>query len=141
MFKRFFKNQRGLTLVELLAVIVILGIIAAIAVPSIGGIVAKTEKEALKADAVQLVNAAKLYTTENIGEINAKKGTVTISKKDDNGGALDEYLDNPPEKYKITIKKDKENNKFIYSNIEVTKKGETAKFEKEEELYTKNKYK
>ncbi len=30
------KNQKGLTLVELLAVIVILGIIAAIAVPSIG---------------------------------------------------------------------------------------------------------
>ena len=31
------KNEKGLTLVELLAVIVILGIIAAIAVPSIGG--------------------------------------------------------------------------------------------------------
>ena len=32
-------NEKGLTLVELLAVIVILGIIAAIAVPSIGGII------------------------------------------------------------------------------------------------------
>ena len=30
-------NEKGLTLVELLAVIVILGIIAAIAMPSIGG--------------------------------------------------------------------------------------------------------
>ena len=33
------KNEKGLTLVELLAVIVILGVIAAIAVPSIGNII------------------------------------------------------------------------------------------------------
>ena len=32
-------NQKGLTLIELLAVIVILGIIAAIAIPSIGNII------------------------------------------------------------------------------------------------------
>ena len=36
--KALLKNEKGLTLIELLAVIVILGIIAAIAVPSIGGI-------------------------------------------------------------------------------------------------------
>ena len=36
------KNEKGLTLVELLAVIVILGIIAAIAIPSIGNIVENT---------------------------------------------------------------------------------------------------
>lgn len=34
--KKLLKNQKGFTLVELLAVIVILGIIAAIAIPSIG---------------------------------------------------------------------------------------------------------
>ena len=32
------KNEKGLTLIELLAVIVILGIIAAIAIPRIGGL-------------------------------------------------------------------------------------------------------
>ncbi len=39
--KKLLKNQKGFTLVELLAVIVILGIIAAIAIPSIGNIIDK----------------------------------------------------------------------------------------------------
>ncbi len=39
------KNEKGLTLVELLAVIVILGIIAAIAIPSIGNIITEFKVE------------------------------------------------------------------------------------------------
>lgn len=58
------KDQRGLTLIELLAVIVILGIIAAIAIPSIGNIIAKSKFDASKADAIQILNAADLYMTE-----------------------------------------------------------------------------
>ncbi|MDQ0244620.1 type IV pilus assembly protein PilA [Bacillus fengqiuensis] len=140
MLKRFLKNQRGLTLVELLAVIVILGIIAAIAVPSIGGIVAKTEKEALKADAVQVVNAAKLYTAENIRKINTDKDNtivLTKGKKNNDEGELDVYLDTAPEVYSVTITKDTANNKFTYTNIEVEKNGEKAEFDTEADLHEK----
>jgi type IV pilus assembly protein PilA len=65
MFKRLWgkhvKNQRGLTLIELLATIVILGIISAIAVPSIGGLITGSKKDAAISNAQQAVNAAKIY--------------------------------------------------------------------------------
>ncbi|KAA0965348.1 prepilin-type N-terminal cleavage/methylation domain-containing protein [Sporosarcina sp. ANT_H38] len=58
-------NEKGLTLVELLAVIVILGIIAAIAIPSIGGIIENSRIKAVKADAQNVLSAANMYFTEN----------------------------------------------------------------------------
>ncbi|WP_053364233.1 prepilin-type N-terminal cleavage/methylation domain-containing protein [Bacillus sp. FJAT-27251] len=59
--KKRLKDQRGLTLIELLAVIVILGIIAAIAIPSINSVMDKSREDAIKADAKLILNAAKLY--------------------------------------------------------------------------------
>jgi type IV pilus assembly protein PilA len=53
------KNEKGLTLVELLAVVVILGIIAMIAIPSIGGIINNTKKNAHRANAQIIVDAAR----------------------------------------------------------------------------------
>jgi len=58
-------NEKGLTLVELLAVIVILGIIAAIAIPSIGGVIENSRIKAAKADALNAISAANLYFAEN----------------------------------------------------------------------------
>ncbi len=86
MFKKLkqrLQNQKGLTLVELLAVIVILGIIAAIAVPSIGNIIEKSRADAIKAEAVQTINAAKLYV--------AAKGVPTDNNMDSTD--LADYLD------------------------------------------------
>lgn len=44
--RKWLKNQKGLTLVELLAVIVILGVIAAIAVPAIGNVINNSKEKA-----------------------------------------------------------------------------------------------
>lgn len=59
-FKKL-KNERGLTLVELLAVIVILAIIAIIAFVFIGGVIENSRKDAHIANAQQIISAAKLY--------------------------------------------------------------------------------
>lgn len=63
--KQIMKKDEGFTLVELLAVIVILGIIVAIAVPSIGGIINRAETKAGEAEKELVLDAARLYVTEN----------------------------------------------------------------------------
>lgn len=75
MNKKLLKNQKGLTLIELLAVIVILAIVAAIAVPAIGNIIENSRYNAVKADAINALNAAHLYYTDNPGgETNGEDG-------------------------------------------------------------------
>lgn len=75
MLKRFLKNERGLTLIELLAVVVILGIIAAIAVPAIGNIIENSRDDATASDALQIINAAKIARAQNPGSNTFNDGT------------------------------------------------------------------
>lgn len=58
-------NQKGLTLIELLAVIVILAIVAAIAIPAIGNIISNSRVGAIKGDAQTALSAANIYFTDN----------------------------------------------------------------------------
>ncbi|MGM0920984.1 MAG: type IV pilin protein [Bacillota bacterium] len=63
MFKKVLKNERGLTLIELIAVVVILGIIAAIAVPGIGNVIQNSREDAGIAEAANILNVARLFSS------------------------------------------------------------------------------
>lgn len=97
-------NEKGLTLVELLAVIVILGIIAAIAVPSIGGIIENTRVKAVVADAQNFLSAADLYFVAENSAVDAEvklleAGTTTPTT------FIPNYLDNKGSLLTVTVKK------------------------------------
>jgi type IV pilus assembly protein PilA len=76
MFKKALRNEKGLTLIELLAVIVILAIVALIAIPSIMGLIQNSKEDAVKSDAIQIINGAKmLYAQDTTSETAAKSYT------------------------------------------------------------------
>ncbi len=58
-------NKRGFTLLELMAVILILGMIALIAVPQVNNIIKNAKVNTMKTDAMVLVKQAELYATQN----------------------------------------------------------------------------
>ena len=113
------KNERGLTLVELLAVIVILAIIAVIAFVFIGGIIENSKKDAHIANAQQIITAAKLH--EATGGEKDFTGTGMPVESLISQNYLDEVLDPwTKEEYddldKAMVTMD-ENGKFTLSNF------------------------
>jgi len=81
--KRLMGNQKGLTLIELLAVVVVLGIILAIAVPSVMGVISRSKVQA-DVGSLKLVREAGLrYALAN--DINTPSTTVAVSKLVEDG--------------------------------------------------------
>ncbi|WP_438298189.1 prepilin-type N-terminal cleavage/methylation domain-containing protein [Sporosarcina sp. FA15] len=93
LLKKRLNNEKGLTLVELLAVIVILGIIAAIAIPSIGGIIDNSRVKAIKADAQNILSAGNLYFVENSDKTAVTLEELKTGKFIDDAGSFKDAAD------------------------------------------------
>ena len=72
--KKIWNKEDGFTLVELLGVIVILGIILAIAVPGIGKIIDNADKKTAEQQELLVIDAAQMYF---LNEDVAEDATVT----------------------------------------------------------------
>ncbi|MGI6325333.1 MAG: type II secretion system protein [Bacilli bacterium] len=117
-------KKRGFTLVELLAVIVILAVILAIAVPNVLGIIENTRKESFAANGKMMANAAKTIMASEpkyVPSASGKGRIIPLSDlnlenidKDVDGGVYDEansYVvvvnDDDTFRYFITLKGNK----------------------------------
>lgn len=121
------KDKKGFTLTELLAVIVLIGVILAIAVPSYQSYVTRTRKEVLKSYQANIIDAANQYAAKcfqenKLGECKGKGNIWDEIKTNLKNG------DDIEKEYNVTVKIDNgpSNVSDLYSiTLEMTKKGST----------------
>lgn len=73
---KLFKRSKGFTLVELLVVVAVIGILAAIAIPAYLGVQTRTKREAAVTDLQNLASAMELYYQEH-NRYAPSDGTIT----------------------------------------------------------------
>ncbi|MBA3657725.1 MAG: prepilin-type N-terminal cleavage/methylation domain-containing protein [Gemmatimonadaceae bacterium] len=80
------RNKKGFTLIELLIVVVIIGILAAIAIPKFTNTKAKAYVSAMKADLRNLATAQEQYAADSAGNYKDVDATATATPAAVGGG-------------------------------------------------------
>ena len=113
-------KNKGYTLIELLAVFVILGIIIMISVPAITGVINSSKSKSYDQQVIILENAARTYMSENSTLLpdNDESYNVKIKDLTDSGLLSDEDIKNP--NYSSGSTEDKKKNQYFDGCIQVT---------------------
>jgi prepilin-type N-terminal cleavage/methylation domain-containing protein len=99
------KNQKGFTLVELMIVVAIIGILAAIAIPKFADMLEKSREGATKGNLSSVNSGISLYVSDNQGQVPNTLDTATYTLNGQSYAAfVPQYMDNIPG-VKATAKK------------------------------------
>ncbi len=94
------RASRGFTLLELMVVIVIIGVLAALIAPQVLNRVGQAKATAAKADLSNLMNALKMYKLDTGRDPSSDQGLAALAAKPSTGsipGNWHSYLDKLPE--------------------------------------------
>lgn len=101
-------NKKGFTLVELLATIILIGMLALIIIPSVAGIITRSEKKTFMASVKGIIRAANDYYASDDVEvedgscIKATSGTIKLTKDYQITGGNICYINNETYLDKVT---------------------------------------
>lgn len=113
--------KKGFTLVEMLAVIIIIGVLSLVMIPSIESIIEESEKDTYEAQVEFILSGLKNYVADNIFKFSLEENqskTITLGELK-TSGYVDVDIRNPETdecfSNNTNLIVTKENNKFKYS--------------------------